>query len=172
MTDVWLTFWLDARFSPDRRDQLLNAPTAISRSLIFPAREAFPQAFKDFTGGTSLVFNITSDMLPKAEKNRTVTNVAVMFIGHDLPKISATLSSSSVAGAAFTTPDQGLAHSNLLTEPASSMIKPPASSLDPLASGSPDQVWTVTLGPKVDAAAIQDVWLGIEYSAQAVFPGH
>jgi hypothetical protein len=118
-----------------------------------------------------LVINIDASLLPAAETNRTVTNVAVCFIGSALPVVKARLSSESVpAGATFTT-SAGFAHSNLLPAPATAPAVPAA--LNPLAAGAPDQKWTLTVraghNPNLDLRGIDDVLLGIEYSTQPAY---
>lgn len=176
LTDVMLTFRLNARFSDTRRAQLAEAAPKISRSMIFPAKEHFPDAFQQFISrGNDLTFDITTDMLPVTETARTVTNVAVFFGGTNLPVITGQLSSTArPTGAKFKTDGGGLAHSNHLPPPAATVINPPPSTLDVMATGAPDQQWTVSISaganPHFDRATIGDVWLGIEYSAQPQFP--
>ena len=175
LADLTITFHLEALFSAGRAAALAaRPPETLRRSALFSASHLFADSLKAFRAGgdpAELVINIDASLLPAAETNRTVTNVAVCFIGSALPVVKARLSSESVpAGATFTT-SAGFAHSNLLPAPATAPAVPAA--LNPLAAGAPDQKWTLTVraghNPNLDLRGIDDVLLGIEYSTQPAY---
>jgi len=172
LADICITFNLQARFSPSRKAKLTEAgPPTLTRSILFSAKQLFPNSLKTFTTGgdqETLEYAITESLMPTAEKNRKITNIAVLFIGKDLPKIKGTLTSKDVpAGAKFTT-DGGVAHSNHVPKPAT--IPAPPAPLDPLATGTPEQKWTLSMlaadNPTLDRNKISDIILGIEYTTQ------
>lgn len=177
LADICITFNLQARFSPSRKTDLAKAgPPTLTRTALFSAKQLFPESLKKFvTGGDqdTLEFTITQRLLPTTEKERKVTNVAVFFLGKDLPEVTATLASDDVPSGAKLTTDGGLAHSNHVPPPAS--IPTPAAALDPLATGTPEQKWILTIAaadnPNLDRKAISNVILGIEYTAKPKFAG-
>jgi hypothetical protein len=173
LADISLSFHLEARFSSQRRAALSQAaPEILTRSALFSAKQLFPQSLKTFVEGgdqDALTFAVGDDLLPAGEGSRKVTNVAVFFIGKDLPEITGELTSEDVpTGASFTTAG-ALAHSNHVPQGAG--LAAPAADLDPLATGNVAQTWTLsvaagdnpTLG---DRKTISDVILGIEYTTE------
>ncbi len=173
LADISVTFRLNSRFSVARRNELAAIIPTISRSVLFAAKQSFSSQFQAFVSGqASITFGVTPDLLPSAETNRQVRNVAVFFLGNNLPVIKGTLASTvQPAGARFIT-DGGLAHSNRVPEPAASSVQPPPSTLDPITVGIPDQNWILTVpnadNSTLDRSAIREIIFGIEYTAQPV----
>jgi hypothetical protein len=174
LADVVITFRLNPRFSTHRRNEVLSATPTISRSLLLSAQQSYPEQLQTFANeqATTITFAVTSDLLPFAESNRQVRNVAIFFIGDNVPVITCTLASTmQPQGVSFTT-SQGLAHSNRVPEPAGSAMQLPPSNLDAIASGGVDQDWLLTVprddNPNLDTNTIRDVILGLEYTAQPV----
>ena len=175
LSDVYLTFDLAAR-SSSRREMLLDKwwsenPPQKTLTVLVSAKTRFPELLKAFVAGegdVELKFPITDDLIQRffvTEQNRQVTNIAVFFLGQNLPEIQGTLASQTVpAGVQFTT-DGGLAHSNHLSQPAAAALSVPASPLDALATGTPVQTWTLKVSDMNTRQKISDVLLGIEYTA-------
>ena len=63
-----------------------------------------------------------------------------------------------------------LAHSNVISEPAATALNLAKSTLDGIATGAPDQKWTISVSnANLNLKDIGDVLFAIEYSADARF---
>lgn len=160
---------LTARFGAERRrEHDLRRDEPVYRSMLVSVARMFPAELATFTasGSTSdLAVPILAGMFPAGEGPRSLTNVAVLLVGEELPDAHATLASTAHARAVGFTTDAGLAHSRV---PATG-TPPPArgAPLDEVVTGAPEQTWSlslpVTANPAFDRSAIHDVVLGLEY---------
>lgn len=173
LADVELTFHLQSLYSSTRLAELNKAGLPVlTRSVLLSAKQLFAKSLKTFREGSDgdvLKFAVTPDLLSHSERNRQVTNVAVYFIGRDLPEVTATLKSDEVPGGVKFTTKNGLAHSNKVPQPA--VIPVAAAALDAMLAGSPEQVWHLELlavnNGGLNRKSIEEVILGIEYTADA-----
>jgi hypothetical protein len=171
LADVELTFYLQSRYSSTRLAELNKAGLPVlTRSVLLSAKQLFAKSLKTFREGSDgdvLTFAVTPDLLSHSERNRQVTNVAVYFIGRDLPEVTATLKSDEVPGGVKFTTKNGLAHSNKVPQPA--VIPVAAAALDAMLAGAPEQVWHLELlavnNGVLNRKSIEEVILGIEYTA-------
>jgi len=180
LADLCITFHIQAQFNLNKKVSLLqkwtkDSPLTLTRSLLFSAKQIFPESFKAFISGgdkDKLRFTITDKMLPVSEKDRKVTNVAIFIAGENLPEITGTLASEDPPKSAKFKTDGGLAHSNNVPPPA--VIQAPKTALDKLCKGKPEQEWQLTIkaadNPKLkNRKDISDIVLGIEYTTQPTF---
>ncbi|MGW4063147.1 Tc toxin subunit A-related protein [Amycolatopsis sp. NPDC004747] len=164
ITDVVLRIDGLARFSDTLRQS--PVPPAPSRLLLVSAARFAPDALAAVkaAGGGAVELDFGKVPYPAAEQNRRVANVFVALPGSTGKTISATLDLAGAA-AAFTC-EAGIALSNgaPLRSPGSPSPDQPLNA----AIGEPvEQPWRFTLSadPGADLTGLQDVVVGIEYTA-------
>lgn len=176
LADICITFYLDTQFSHTRKLELSKAdPQPISRSVLFSAKHLFPHTLNAFLSGGDqavLEFDITGSLLPKIEKERNITNIVVYLMGKNIPsKLNCELASNSHPNPVKFTVHEGLAYSYHVPQP--STMHPPHSDLNPIAVGKPQQKWKLTIpatgNPGFNRKVIEDIILGIEYTAEPAF---
>jgi hypothetical protein len=172
LSDIELTFDLRAQYSAQLHAAHLQSQPSTVRRLSFFSTRAFAnvgfEALRDSAQpSATIAFDISAiGRLSRLESNRQLRNVVLMLPGADTLNFSAT---STRQGSA---PVQvgfagGLAYSNAepLGEPGS---QTPPSPLNVLAGGAVDTTFQLTIAKGAQAAAlakVQDVLLGIEYTA-------
>ena len=165
LADLCITFYLQSRFSQGRKSDMAKAaaPT-LTHSILFSAKQSFPVLFQKFliNGNLeSMKFPITSELLPRNEKERQIYNVAVYFLGKDLPEINCKLSSDCYQASVKFTTNGKLAHSKRVMPPSINPLT--ANPLDVLAAGPPEQNFILTVSPAsnpgLDRKEILDIML-------------
>lgn len=152
-----------ARFSDSVR--VATPPAAPTQRFVMLAAGAFaPTALKNLkSGGTGAVdFDLRTVPLAVGEKNRKVTNLAVLLPGAKGAQVNARLNPGNIA---FKITD-GVAMSNgaPLRLPGSTT---PDQQLNPAIGATVEQRWTVKIeaSPNADLTGLVDVILGIDYTA-------
>jgi hypothetical protein len=172
LSDIELTFDVRAQYSPHlHAAHLQSRPSTVRRLSFFSARvfaDAGFEALQDAAqSSATLTFDIPAiGRLSRLESNRQLRNVVLMVPGADGLDFPGTFTrqGSAPIQVAF---DNGLAYSNAdpLGEPGS---QAPPSPMNVLVGGAVDTTFQLTIDKGANAAAfagVQDVLLGIEYSA-------
>jgi hypothetical protein len=172
LADIELTFDVRARYSPQLRvAHVKSAPKSVRRLVFFSARAFAPaglDALRDKTklSPATVDFDVPAiGRLPRQESNRKLRNVVLMLPGEPpdfVASFGGTKSTQTKVNVPFV---GGLAHST-----AAPFSKTPPSPLDVLVGMTVDTTFRLKvskgIGVDEDALAkIEDVLLGIEYSA-------
>ncbi len=173
LADVLVTMDLRAQYSPSLyQTQLQQMPTTVTKFVLVSAFKLQLAGLADLQGKPSkatIAFDLTAVGLPAQEKSRTVNNLAVMVIGgKNTASIKASVTATKPAQTIALTLVNGTAFSNAppVTDPQSTA---PLSPLNVLAGVTVDQTLSLvidkTKNAGVDFTSVQDVLLGVDYTA-------
>ncbi|TDD94338.1 hypothetical protein [Actinomadura rubrisoli] len=175
VVDVLITFDLRAQYAaPLHHRQAAAAPTTVDRFVLVSAFQTGLEGLKDLREGrlhATLAFDLAKLGLPRAEKARTINNLAVLICGAEgeapiKAKVTAALPRPLSVPVSM---PKGIAFSNRppITDPQSTA---PPSPLNALGGIPADQAISVTIdhidNTDVDFENVRDVLLGIDYKAQ------
>ncbi|HEX9036507.1 MAG TPA: hypothetical protein VF808_05900 [Ktedonobacterales bacterium] len=174
LADVLFTLDMRASYSRDLYQTQVAAPPAKASRLAFlSARRLTPKSLDALRTGTATVVTFAFDAraagLPRAERNRTVSNLMALAPGLDAARITASLQAGAGAPAPVVF-ERGVALSNV--PPVASPDFPAPVTPSPLnvfAGAVVDQTYTLTIdraaNPGVDFSDVRDILLGIDYAA-------
>jgi hypothetical protein len=171
LADVLVTFDLHAQYAADRHAaDSVAAPTSVRRWVMLSAAHHAPanlQALQGAAPVATLVLDAARLRLPAQEQSRRLENVAIFAVSDAPASFQARVASSQPARTVMVPLTGGAAMSTRQPDPSLPAL--PAAPLDALVGIAPDQVFTITIdktaSPGVDFAAIDDLVLALEYSA-------
>ena len=175
IADVELTFDVRAHYSAQLREtHLQSIPTSVRRLTFFSARAFAPaglDALRDPAQQSAAIeFDVPAiGRLPRPEANRKLRNVVVMLPGREAFDFDATFAPQGLPAVQVSFADS-VAYSNAepLTEAGS---QTPPSPLNVLVGGNVDTTFQLAIAKNGNAdafAGVEDVLLGIEYTADLV----
>jgi hypothetical protein len=175
ISDIELTFDVRAHYSPQLRQTHLDSmPTSVRRLTFFSARAFAPAGLEALRDPAQQSATIEFDVpaigrLPRPEANRKLRNVVVMLPGSEAVGVDATFGPQGLPAVQVSFAD-GVVYSN--AEPLSEAgSQAPPSPLNVLVGGDVDTTFQLAIAKNGDAdalAGVEDVLLGIEYTADLV----
>jgi hypothetical protein len=169
--DVLVTLDMLARFDPDAYTaDMASVPGRVRRWVVLSADHLAPSSLdKVQSGAPSATIALDMRVVPNsaAETKRKVRNLAIFTISKSPVDLKVKVTSGSPATSATVTLKSGVAMTT--AQPNSSLPALPATPLDPFLGKRADLPFSITVtkadNPTVDAAAIKDLVLAIEYEA-------
>jgi hypothetical protein len=173
VADVLITMDLRAQFGPSAyQTQLQQMPHTITKFVLVSALKQKLRGLADIQGKpatATIVFDLTAIGLPPQEQNRKVNNIAFVVIsGKDAAGIKGSVISAKPPKTIAIAFVNGTAFSNAppITDAQSTVALSP---LNALATTMVDQQFSLLIdkgaNPGVDFSTVQDVLLGIDYTA-------
>jgi hypothetical protein len=173
LADILITLDLRAQFAQDTYERQLQAmPKAINKLMFISALKQKVSGLADLQSNAAkatIAFDLTGIGLPGQERNRRVTNLAFLVVGRkSVATIKAKVISATPSRSIPVTFANGTVFSNAppITDAQSTVAQ---SALNVLKGARVDQTFSLEVdrnaNPGVDFAAVQDVLLGVDYSA-------